>query len=456
MANKIDFAKLKLSPPRIIVLSFTGLITIGTLLLLLPWSTVNHNIKGVDAIFTATSATCVTGLIVLDTGKDFTLLGQLTILLLIQLGGLGIMTFSTFFNILLKKRVSFRDKMMLEGVFTPEPWENFWTLLKMILLFTLGIEFIGALFLFSAFYPKLGLIQGIYASVFHSISAFCNAGFSIFNTSMANYSNDAVINTVMPILIVLGGMGFVIIGEIFTYFNKLKKKECFRFSLHTKITIIVMISLILLGAIVFWLLERNHSLKYMGMRRSLFITIFQAITPRTAGFNTIDMRLLSAPCLFFLMILMFIGASPGSTGGGVKTTTLGVLVSLLVSKIRSQKNINVLGRTLGKDIVDRAVAIVIISIFLVVLFTLSLLIVENNNNSHNSFELEKVLFEAFSAYGTVGLSLGITSMLSSLGKGCIIALMFIGRLGPLTLFIAMGWGEPKTFYSYPQENVMLG
>jgi trk system potassium uptake protein TrkH len=456
MNNKVDFTKLRLSPPRIIVLSFAGLIALGTLMLLLPWSTVNHSIRGVDAVFTATSATCVTGLIVLDTGKDFTILGQLTILFLIQLGGLGIMTFSTFFNILLKKRISFREKMMLEGVFAPEPWENFWTLLKTTLLFTLGTELIGALFLFSSFYPKLGLLKGIYASIFHSISAFCNAGFSIFSTSMINYNNDAVVNIVMPILIVLGGMGFVIIGEIYTYFNKIKKKECFRFSLHTKITILVMISLILLGAITFWLLERNNSLKLMETRRSLFITIFQAITPRTAGFNTIDMRILSSPCLFFLMMLMFIGASPGSTGGGVKTTTLGVLISLLVSKIRSQKNINVLGRTLAKDIVDRAVAIVIVSIFIIVLFTFSLLIIENNNGSHQHFPLEKVMFEAFSAYGTVGLSLGITPILSSLGKACIIILMFIGRLGPLTLFIAMGWGEPKTFYSYPQENVMLG
>jgi len=456
MAGFTKLKKFKLSPPRIIVFSFALLITIGTIILTLPWATVSHSIKKIDALFTATSATCVTGLIVLDTGKDFTLLGQLTILSLIQLGGLGIMTFSTFFNILLKKRISFRDKMMVEGVFTPEPWENFLTLLKTILLFTLGTEFVGALLLFPSFYPKLGLSKAIYASIFHSISAFCNAGFSLFSTSMVEYNNDIMVNIVMPLLIVLGGMGFVIIGEIYTYIVRSKKEGSFRFSLHTKITITVMISLILLGIIIFWLLERNHSLRLMGARRSLFITIFQAITPRTAGFNNVDLRLLSSPCLFFTMLLMFIGASPGSTGGGIKTTTLGVLISLLISKLRSQKNINIYCRTIAKDIVDRAVAIVIVSIFLISLFTLALLIVEQRNENHNSFTLEQVIFETFSAYGTVGLSLGITPMLSSFGKAFIIAVMFIGRLGPLTLFIAMGWGEPKTFYAYPQENLMLG
>ena len=452
----MNYLKIKLSPPRVIVLSFAGLIILGTLILILPFSTVKHGIKAIDALFTATSATCVTGLIVLDTGKDFSLIGQLTILALIQLGGLGIMSFSTFFTVLLKKRISFREKMMIEGVFTPEPWENFLTLLKTVLLFTLGAEFIGALLLFPSFYGKLGFYKGLYASIFHSISAFCNAGFSLFNTSMAEYSGDIMVNLVMPLLIVLGGMGFVIVAEVYTYLIRRKEGKPFRFSLHTKITLSVMISLILLGAVVFWLLERNHSLRLIGARKSLLVTIFQAITPRTAGFNTIDMRLLSAPCLLFLMMLMFIGASPGSTGGGIKTTTLGVLISLLISKLRNQKNINLYNRTLSKDMVDRAVAIVIVSIFLITIFALALSIVEQGNGNHNPFSLSQLLFETFSAYGTVGLSLGITPMLSPVGKILIFAIMFIGRLGPLTLFIAMGWGEPKTYYSYPQENVMLG
>jgi len=447
----------RLQPTQIIALSFLSLITVGTVLLLLPVSTVK-GISPVNALFTATSATCVTGLIVMDTGRDFTLFGQLVILCLFQLGGLGIMTFSTFFILLLRKRAAPHQRMVVGETFSPGPLENFSALLKTVVLVTLGIELTGAALLFTVFHQNMPTTKAIYFSIFHSISSFCNAGFSLLSNSFSDFKGSSLINTVVPLLIIAGGIGFIIILELYYYLSRFRQKRPFKFSLHTKITIFVTMVLIPLGAISFWLLERNYSLKALPPAQQFFVSFFQSITPRTAGFNTIDFAMLSNPTLFFTIILMFIGASPGSTGGGVKTTTIGILIANFLSKLRGSERVNIFRRTLNEALINRASIIILLAIILITLIAFGVLIAEQGNHSSDNTSSNPLgtLFEVVSAFGTVGLSTGITPELTITSKLLITAMMFMGRLGPLTLALALAKRERRALYSYPEESVMIG
>ena len=447
----------RLQPTQIIALSFLSLITVGTVLLLLPVSTV-RGISPVNALFTATSATCVTGLIVMDTPGDFTLFGQMVILCLIQLGGLGIMTFSTFFTLLLRKRAAPHQRMMVGEVFSPEPLEHFSTLLKTVVLVTLGIELTGAALLFTVFHQKMSMAKAIYFSIFHSISSFCNAGFSLFSNSFSDFKGNTLINTVVPLLIIIGGIGFIIILEVYYYLTRFRQKRPFKFSLHTKITVFVTVLLIPLGAVIFWLVERSYSLQVLPPAQQFFISLFQSITPRTAGFNTVDFSILSNPILFFIIIFMFIGASPGSTGGGVKTTTVGILIANLISRLRGSERVNIFRRTLHEEVINRASIIVLSAIIIIAVITFGVLIVERGNRSPDGASSNPLgtLFEVVSAFGTVGLSTGITAKLTSASKLLITVMMFMGRLGPLTLALALAKKGVGARYSYPEESVMVG
>lgn len=368
------------------------------------------------------------------------------------------MTFSTFFTLLLRKRAAPRQRMMVEGIFSPEPLEHFTTLLKTVVLVTLGIELTGAALLFTLFYQKMPMAKAIYFSIFHSISSFCNAGFCLFSNSFSDFKGNTLINTVVPLLIIMGGIGFIIILEVYYYLLRFRRKHLFKFSLHTKITVFITMVLIPLGAVIFWLMERSYSLQVLPPAQQFFVSLFQSITPRTAGFNTVDFSILSSPTLFFIIIFMFIGASPGSTGGGVKTTTIGILIANLISKLRGSERVNLFRRTLQEEVINRASIIILSAIIIIAVITFGVLIVERGNHSPDEASSNPLgtLFEVVSAFGTVGLSTGITPNLTSAGKILISSMMFMGRLGPLTLALALAKKGISAHYSYPEESVMVG
>jgi len=450
----------RLKPPQIIIFSFLITILIGAFVLSLPQSSSEGvSIGAVDAFFTATSATCVTGLIVRDTGADFSDFGRAVILFLVQIGGLGIMTFSTFFAILLGRKLTIRENVVVKGALDHHSLVGLKTLILYILGITFFIEMAGAILLYARF-------GNIYPSIFHSISAFCNAGFSLNSASFLNYRQDAYVNLIMAALIILGGIGFIVLIDIPKIFRWcfrrifLKRREDIRhlfsrISLQTKIAVTISIILLILGGTVFFLLE-NHKILYgLGLKHKILTSFFQSVTSRTAGFNTVPITNLASPTLFFLIILMFIGASPGSTGGGIKTCTLGILVAGAWSMIKGRDNIHVFKKTIPKHIFKKAVMIVGLAVAWIVVFTMLLSFVEEKNGAMPNYFLS-ILFEVTSAFGTVGLSTGITPILSPAGKILVMITMFVGRLGPLTLALAVAMREQRVFYKYPEEKVMVG
>jgi len=459
--------KIDLSPNQILVLGFLSTIIVGTFLLHLDGASANEGpIEWIDALFTATSATCVTGLIVLDTGSDFSLFGQWVILILFQIGGLGIMTFSTMFAFLLGKKISLRQRLIIQESLNQFSIGGLVRLAKYILLFTLFFEGLGTLLLYLNWHQLSSHHSSLFLSFFHAVSAFCNAGFSLNATSFVKYRQDAYVNIVMAVLIVLGGIGFVVLIEgpkIFKWFLKrlfLKSRVDIRhifskISLQTKMAVSVSLILIFLGTIVFFALEYSRVLQGLGVKDSILTSFFHSVTSRTAGFNTVPIKDLASPTLFFIIILMFIGASPGSTGGGIKTCTLGILISGALSMIKNQDNIHIFKRTIPKVIFKKAVMIAGLAVAWIVAFTMMLSFIESRNEAIPNYFL-RILFEVTSAFGTVGLSTGITSILSPLGKVLIMVTMLVGRIGPLTLALAMATRENRIFYRYPQEKLMVG
>lgn len=450
----------RLKPPQVVMLSFIIAILIGTAVLSLPQSSSDGASIGiVDAFFTATSATCVTGLIVKNTGIDFSRFGQLVILFLIQIGGLGIMTLSTFFAILLGRKLTLRENVVIKSALDHHGVQGLKMLILYILGITLGIEAIGAFLLYNRF-------GQIYPSIFHSISGFCNAGFSLNPTSFMQYSHDAYVNFIMAALIILGGIGFIVMIDarkvLRWCFRKvfLRSKEDIRhlfskMSLQTKVAVSVSIALIFLGTAVFFLIENHRMLYGLGFKNQILVSFFQSVTARTAGFKTVPIQNLASPTLFFLIILMFIGASPGSTGGGIKTCTLGVLLAGALSMLKNRNNIQIFKRTIPRPIFRKAVMIAGLAVAWVVVFTMLLAFVESRNEAMPNYFL-RIFFEVTSAFGTVGLSTGITPILSVYGKLLIILTMFVGRIGPLTLALAVAMKEQTIIYKYPEEKVMVG
>lgn len=439
-------AKEGLEPAQALVLSFLATIIIGTIILYLPISTNGERLSLIDALFTATSATCVTGLIVVDTGSRFNLFGQLIILLLIQLGGLGIMTFSTLFALMLGKKIRIRDQKVIAHTLSPSSMGGLGILVRYVVIFTFAVEAIGALLLYLSFSKDLSSLKAVYYAIFHSISAFCNSGFSLFRTSFMDYHNDLWLNLVIISLVIIGGIGFIVVTDIFGLLRGKTK----RLSLHSRVVLILSFGLIILGTVLILLFESTRTLSDLPVGEKLICSLFHAVTPRTAGFNTLETRALAPATLFLTIILMFIGGSPGSTAGGIKTTTLSILLGIVKARIHDREEIELFKRRIPQDIAHRALAIVMLSICLVVISTMSLLLIEKN------VDFLGILFEATSAFGTVGLSTGITPHLSFLGKITIILTMFIGRVGPLTLAFAIGRERPTIFYRYPEEKVVVG
>jgi trk system potassium uptake protein TrkH len=447
----------KINPPTIVALSFLIAIALGTILLSLPIATHARRFALVDALFTATSATCVTGLIVVDTGRYFTLFGQLVILFLIQIGGLGIMTFSTFFTILLGKKMSMKDKLVMQDALDYFELGSIGRLINRILLVTFSIELLGALPLFLRWRLSLGPWRAAYYALFHSVSAFCNAGFSLFSAGMMPYQSDMVINLGMISLIVLGGLGFVVLLDAARFFLLKLRKARSRLLLQTKVVLATSLSLILIGTILLWLLEQNNTLRSLSGRDKLLASLFQAVTCRTAGFNTLPIGALTTASLVILIILMFIGASPGSTGGGIKTTTFAIFMATLHSLIYGHEEVHLFRRTIPRKNIHKAAAIIGLSVLAVTVATITLIVSEKSQ----PFGVQpgypvRIFFEIISAFGTVGLSTGITPQLSTTGRLLTTLIMFIGRIGPLTLALAIGRIKPPPAYKYPEGRIMVG
>ncbi len=421
-------------------------ITIGTILLSLPAaSSTGRSIGFINALFTATSATCVTGLIVLDTGKDFSSLGQLIILILFQSGGLGIMTMSTMFAFLIGKKISLRQRLIIQESLNQFSIGGLVRLAKYILIFTAVIEVVGATILFFCWQKIYSPLQALYLAIFHSISAFCNSGFSLFSDSIMRYKGDLIINLTFITLIILGGIGFLVLLELFQYGKN------GTLSLHAKLALKISLMLILSGFIIIFLVESNNpsTLGKLNFPEKIYGSIFQSVTARTAGFNTIHIGSMQNATLFLIIILMFIGASPSSTGGGVKTTTFGLFILYTWSSLTGKEGIHLFKRRVSPDIIPKALTVITLSLVLVITMTILLSYVEGEN-------FIKILFEVVSAFGTVGLSTGITPSLSIAGKIIIIITMFTGRIGPLGLVLSLIQKREPEIIKYPEEKIMVG
>ena len=445
-----------LTPERTLILSFLIMILMGTSLLSIPYAARGKSPALIDALFTATSAVCVTGLIVVDTGSFYSQFGQTIILILIQVGGLGIMTFSVFFYLLLGRSIGFRDRRIIQDTFSQFPIRNIYVLLKSVFLYTMVIEFFGALLLFIGWNSHFPLMTALYFSLFHAISAFCNAGFSLFSDSFVGFQNNILVNLSVTSLIILGGIGFIVLREIFDI--GLRRNLPLRLSLHSKVVLTTTTALVVLATLFIFFIERDNSLLKFPMGEQILISYFQSITSRTAGFNTIPMVSLSNATCFILVILMFIGASPGSCGGGIKTTNLATLVSLAFNRYKGRSHANVFKRTIPNETVSRSISIILASALAVTIITIFLLITQLGDLSHTESRglFLEYLFETVSAFGTVGLSMGVTTKLDSPGKLIIIAMMLLGRLGPLTLAFAMARRAKKVEFQYAEENIIVG
>jgi trk system potassium uptake protein TrkH len=442
-------------PLRLLVGSFGALIALGTGLLLLPAATPEGQPIGfVDALFTATSATCVTGLVVRDTGTGFTPFGQAVVLGLIQLGGLGVMTFSLLILSALGRRLSLTSRSVLTHTLTGVGLkEGLGPLLGSVVRFTLALEVLGALVLFLRWRGALGASGAAWAAAFHSVSAFCNAGFSLWSNSLQGYRDDVVVNGVVMALIVLGGLGFLVAHEVQRSWRRPRD-----LSLHTKITLATTAWLIPAGAIGIWLVERDDSLARLGPGSQLLASLFHSVTARTAGFNTIDLVHFTPAGLFILTMLMFVGGSPGSCAGGIKTTTLGVLALAAWQRIRGHAFVNAFHRSLGRSTLENAVTITIggVTVVLAGLFGMLFLQAPHSSIGELHGEFAAYFFEVVSAVGTVGLSVGVTTSLTPTARVLVTALMFLGRLGPLTVASALARQSRPADLQQAEEDVIVG
>lgn len=425
-------------------------------MLSLPAATVDGKaLPLVDSIFTATSATCVTGLVVRDTGTVFSPFGRWVIFALFQAGGLGIMTFSTLFAVLLGRKIGFRETDVIRSTLNRNNILGLKKLISYILCITFIAEGAGALLLFLRWKVSTdwSVLEIAEKAVFHSVSAFCNAGFSLFKNNLEGFFNDPYINLIMMVLIFLGGIGFIVVMDLLGLF--VKKGPARRISLQAKVVLTVSAALILMGAVLLMIFEKDNTMKGMALSGRGLSALFQSVTARTAGFNTLNIGTLTVPSLLSVIFLMFIGASPGSTGGGIKTCTFAVVAALVFGMMKNKKRVMFFGRSVPKQIIREAVVIFFLALSWIFAGTM-LLVYAGGTFTKGGDVLVKALFEVVSAFGTVGLSTGITGALSGAGKMIIAATMFAGRLGPLTLALALAFKERKDNYVYPEENIMVG
>lgn len=440
---------------RTICLGFIAVITLGALLLLMPFSTSDGTWSDpITALFTSTSAVCVTGLSVVDVGKYYSFWGQLCLVFLVQIGGLGYMTATTFLLILIGRRFGLKDKIALQQSLDKSGLDGVVQLVQSILATTILFELTGVFLLMLVFVPQFGFNDGLWSAVFHSINAFNNAGFSLYSDNLIGYRGSPLINLTIGGLIIFGGIGYQVIMEFYLWararFNK--SPICTIFSLNFKVVTSTTAILIILGTIAFLVMEYNNPETFgpLSLGQKVMAAWFQSVTPRTAGFNTIDIGKMTETSLFLTIALMFVGASPGSTGGGIKTTTFRILFSCTAAVLEGKEQVDCYQRQIPIALILKTISVVFGSLMVVIV---SASLVELANPE---LEFIQVLFEAVSAFGTVGLSTGITAKISAIGKLILIATMYIGRVGVLLLMSA-AVGDPKpTTVKYPEESLLVG
>lgn len=442
--------KHRLSRVQTIALGFLLIIAVGTILLMLPISSRNGECTGFfNAFFTATSSTCVTGLVVVDTYTHWSLFGQAVILLLIQIGGLGFITIGVFFSIFLKRRIGLKERNLIQESMNTLQIGGTVRLVQKIVRYTLAIEGVGALLLMIRFIPQFGIAEGIWYGIFHSISAFCNAGFDLMGkvepySSLMMYTDDILINIVIMTLIIVGGIGFIVWDDI--SIRRWKIKE---YMLHTKIVLAMTFVLIVFGGICFYLLEYQN-LTVLDTKGQVLASVFGAVTPRTAGFNTIDTGAYTEGTRMLNVVLMFIGGSPGSTAGGIKTTTMVVILLYAWSTLRNKSGLNIFGRRLDEDCIKKAATVFFINLLLAVVFSLAMAGVEQ------SLPLSDIFMEVFSAIGTVGISTGITRDITLASKCMLIFLMYCGRIGSMSFALSFTERKYNAPVKLPIERITIG
>jgi len=443
-----------LIPERIFISGFAALILIGAFLLWLPLSSTQNHLTFLDALFTSTSAVCVTGLACIDLGQDLTIPGQVVTIFLFQIGGLGIITFSTFFFVLMGRGISFKGRDIVQSAFLHTPQRDLWVILKSILWFTLVFESAGTLLLYLRFVEDFPPSLALYHALYNAISAFNNCGYSLFSDSLMKYHGDWIVNLTIIGLLVAGGIGFIVQYEMLSRLRKRQK----RLSVHSKIVIITTAILLFVGAALFYLFEGNHVLSDVPLHTKILASIFHSASSRTCGFSTVDIGALTNASILLIIVLMFIGASPGSTGGGVKTSSAALIFLLIWNRFQGREEVSVFNRTIPREIITRTNFIVFASAFSISIVTSVLLIsVQDYLPAFQSRHLFiDYLFESVSAFGTVGLSMNVTPKLNEIQKIAIIVLMFAGRVGPLTLAFSLTRRAAKKTLIYAEEGIMVG
>lgn len=464
-ALKINFNREYLNPAQLFIASFLLIIISGMLMLLLPNATYSP-ITPIDALFTSTSAVCVTGLTVVDTGSYFTTFGQIIIIALIQIGGIGIMTFTSYFSYFFRGGSSYENQIMLREMTNSEKIAEVFGTLKKILLLTFFIEFVGALFILSSLDPLMfpDILDRVYFSGFHSISAFCNAGFSTLSSGFYDigFRFNYPLQVYLCFLIIMGGIGFPIVFNFLTYFkhlivNSIKAIGKHNFyiykpwiiNMNTRVVVVTTAILLAFGTVTFFILEYNNTLTEHKGFGKLVVSFFNAVTPRTAGFNNVDMTALTFATTMIVLFLMWVGASPGGTGGGIKTSTIAIGTLNFLSIAKGKDRIEIFKREISDKTVKRAFATIALSLIVIGISVFAITIFDRK------IGLLEIAFECFSAYSTTGLSLGITSSLSGGSKAVIIVCMFVGRVSMLTILIAVFRKVKNMKYRYPSEEISI-
>ncbi len=438
--------KNKINEPKWLALSFITVIMIGSVLLYLPWASQSGHTSYIDCLFVATSATCVTGLVPVDTGTHWTLFGKIIILFLIQIGGLGVMSFAVFYALLAGRKIYLRQRLVMQQAVNVAEVGGVVRLFRHLLVFTFAVEAIGALILALRWSGEMGWGKALWYGLFHSVSAFNNAGIDLMGgfKSLTGYTSDITVNLVISTLIIIGGLGFIVTYELYHY------REQRKLSLHSKVILLTTGLLLLVGTLLLLAGEYDHALKDMPFSTKLLAAYFQSVTPRTAGFNTIDLTGLYLSSQLVIIILMLIGASPGSTGGGIKTSTFAILWLAIYSQLRGKKDTEIFERRIDtQDVMQALTIFLLFSLTMVVMTYLVAL-------TYPSADLTAIAFEVASALGTVGLSLGLTTELTTLPKIFLIITMFLGRVGPLTIGFAMAFKEKQPDIHWPKGKIMVG
>lgn len=449
MNKEINLKESKLNGVQILAIGFAVIALVGGIILSLPISSADGNPTNLlDSLFTSTSAVCVTGLIAVDTGTHWNMFGKTIIMLLIEIGGLGFMSFTTLIAIFLGKKITLRERLVIQEAMNTFNIEGLVRMVKYVVGFTVSVQAVGAALMSIQFIPTYGLGKGIYYSIFHSISAFCNAGFDLFGnfSSLTGQASNPILLLIISALIIIGGLGFTVWLELYNY------KDVKKLSVHSKMAILITAILLVGGSILMLLLENSNpeTLANMSFIDKITNAFFAAVTPRTAGFNSISTDGMTTAGKFLTIILMFIGGSPGSTAGGLKTVTFGLTILTVICVIKGREDTEIFGRRFSKELVYKAFAIIMIAIGIIITVTMVLSITESNE------KFIDLLYEATSAFGTAGITTGVTQRLSTIGKIIIMLTMYCGRVGPLTVALALSSKKKKRGYKYPEGKILIG